>query len=54
MLAGLSARKVETGRFYNRFRGRVMFPLREVNGNIVGFTGRILPQFESQDKQENM
>ncbi|QQS60211.1 toprim domain-containing protein [Candidatus Falkowbacteria bacterium] len=51
LLAGLSARKVETGRFYNRFRGRVMFPLREVNGNIVGFTGRILPQFESQDKQ---
>jgi DNA primase len=51
LLAGLSARKVDTGRFYNRFRGRVMFPLREVNGNIVGFTGRILPQFESQDKQ---
>lgn len=51
LLAGLSARKVETGRFYNRFRGRVMFPLREVNGNIVGFTARILPQFEGQDKQ---
>ncbi len=51
LLAGLSARKVETGRFYNRFRGRVMFPLREINGNIVGFTGRILPQFENQDRQ---
>lgn len=51
LLAGLAARKVETGRFYNRFRGRIMFPLREINGNIVGFTGRILPQFESQDRQ---
>lgn len=51
LLAGLSAKKVETGRFYNRFRGRVMFPLREVNGNIVGFTGRILPQFEKGDFQ---
>jgi DNA primase len=51
LLAGLSARKVETGRFYNRFRGRVMFPLREINGNIVGFTARILPQFENQDRQ---
>lgn len=51
LLAGLSAKKVETGRFYNRFRGRVMFPLREVNGNIVGFTGRILPQFETGDFQ---
>ncbi len=51
LLAGLSAKKAETGRFYNRFRGRIMFPLREVNGNIVGFTGRILPQFETGDFQ---
>lgn len=49
--AGLSARKAETGRYYNRFRGRVMFPLREVNGNIVGFTARILPEFEERDLQ---
>ncbi len=51
LLAGLSAKKAETNRFYNRFRGRVMFPLREVNGNIVGFTGRLLPQFEKDDFQ---
>lgn len=50
-LAGLTIRKEGTSRFYNRFRGRVMFPLREVNGNIVGFTARILPQFEGRDMQ---
>ncbi len=50
-MAGLSARKAETGRYYNRFRGRVMFPLREVNGNVVGFTGRILPDFADRDLQ---
>lgn len=49
--AGLTAKKEGTGRFYNRFRGRIMFPLREVNGNIVGFTARILPQFEGRDLQ---
>lgn len=51
LLAGLSIKKAETGRFYNRFRGRIMFPLREVNGNIVGFTGRILPALEKNDQQ---
>lgn len=28
---------------YDRFRRRIMFPLREVRGNIVGFSGRVLP-----------
>jgi DNA primase len=33
--------------YYDRFRGRIMFPIRNVYGNIVGFTGRILD--EDQD-----
>lgn len=33
--------------YYDRFRGRIMFPIRNVYGNTVGFTGRILD--ESQD-----
>ncbi len=49
--AGLAVRKPETGRVYNRFRGRIMFPICEVNGNVIGFTGRILPEFESRDQQ---
>lgn len=31
--------------FYDRFRGRVMFPIRNVSGATVGYSGRILPQF---------
>lgn len=34
---------VKSGRgFYDRFRGRIMFPIADAHGNIVGFTGRVL------------
>jgi len=31
------------GRTFDRFRGRIIFPLSDHRGNIVGFAGRILP-----------
>ncbi len=31
----------ESGKIYDRFRGRVMFPLKDAFGRTVGFTGRI-------------
>ncbi len=34
------------GGFYDRFRGRVMFPIFNHYGNTVGFTARVLPQFD--------
>lgn len=34
--------KREGGGFYDRFRGRLMFPIRDARGNILGFSGRIL------------
>jgi len=39
--AGLSV-KNEAGHVYDRFRGRVMFPIRDKRGRIVGFGGRVL------------
>lgn len=61
-LAGLIVRKdssamLRTGRsgeFYDRFRGRLMFPIWDIHSNTVGFTGRILgPEKEGVGKYVN-
>jgi DNA primase len=36
--------KTEKG-YYDRFRGRIMFPIRNVSGATVGYSGRIMPAF---------
>lgn len=40
--AGLLSENVESGRVYDRFRGRVMFPIRDHLGRLSGFGGRVL------------
>ncbi len=44
--AGLAVKREKGTGFYDRFRGRLMFPIRDVNGTVVGFTGRILEEVE--------
>ena len=36
----------EQGRIYDRFRGRVMFPIQNRKGEVIGFGGRILDRGE--------
>jgi DNA primase len=40
---GLIGERNESNGFYDRFRDRVMFPIRDVKGQTIGFGGRILP-----------
>lgn len=41
--SGMIVRKNEGNGFYDRFRGRIMFPIANSTGHIIGFSGRILP-----------
>ena len=39
---GLCIRNEQTGKVYDRFRNRVIFPIHTISGKVVGFGGRVL------------
>ena len=40
--AGLVSVSQKNGRIFNRFRNRLMFPIIDVRGNVIGFGGRVM------------
>lgn len=52
-LAGLTVKKDRGQGFYDRFRGRLMFPINNAHGSPIGFTGRILKPDEKSGKYIN-
>jgi DNA primase len=51
--AGLAVPRKEGGGYYDRFRGRLMFPIHTVSGRVVGFGGRVLDSAENVPKYIN-
>ncbi|MBP3763950.1 MAG: DNA primase [Bacteroidales bacterium] len=50
---GLTIFKEDTGKSYDRFRGRVMFPIYSISGRVLGFSGRILSSEKQAAKYVN-
>jgi len=50
--SGLSVKR-ENGTLYDRYRGRVMFPIHNFTGRVVGFGGRTLKNDKSVPKYVN-
>ncbi len=51
VITGMLIRK-DDGHCYDRFRDRIMFPIRDLRGRCIGFGGRILPD-AAEANQEN-
>lgn len=51
--AGLIVQKEGSDRYYDRFRGRLIFPICDEQGRVIAFSGRILSGDEKQAKYVN-
>jgi len=51
--AGLILRKEGSENYYDRFRGRLMFPICDEQGRVIGFSGRVLSGDEQTAKYVN-
>ncbi|MBM7643447.1 DNA primase [Streptococcus loxodontisalivarius] len=51
MNSGLFNLSERSNRFYDAFQNRIIFPLRDENGRVIGFSGRIWQESVSDDQQ---
>ncbi len=51
--AGLIIQRKDGSGFYDRFRGRVIFPISNRTGKVIGFGGRIIKEKKNQPKYIN-
>jgi len=48
-VTGLLGRGSNSGKLYERFMGRVLFPIHDLQGRAIAYGGRILPAFAKED-----
>jgi len=46
-------RQSENGRYYDMYRGRVIFPIRDAQSRTIAFGGRILPELAVAEEKAN-
>lgn len=50
--SGLAVRSQDSSSWYDRFRSRIIFPINDVNGRVIGFGGRIFQPEAGSRKPE--
>ena len=50
---GAQAITGNSAEYFDRFRGRIMFPIFDYNGRVIAFGGRIFPERENEAKYVN-
>jgi DNA primase len=51
--SGLAIQRDQSNGFFDRFRGRIMFPITNENGKVIAFSGRILEKSKEEAKYMN-
>ena len=51
--SGLMIKSQKSNSVYDRFRGRIMFPIRDQRGKTIAFSGRLLSKSEKESKYVN-
>jgi DNA primase len=46
---GLIVRRRDGSGYYDRFRHRILFPIADLHGRVVAFSGRVLPAIDAAD-----